>query len=200
MWISACSDSTSDVANTSRDDESVLPDTVMVYDGVTVEMYGFQNARAQERASALSSSAGVRLAVDRITERGFVLEDSGAIFMRATAPDGRTLEATWFPAIDPTRVELSGVLHLRRDGEDFVVPLGDRSAGEPEVLSPEGKKIEPSFGSMFGGCLSFAQDLFMACVSTCMQDGIPNHVCMASCRAAAIAALASCALLMAVEQ
>lgn len=195
--VSACTDSSPDVTSVARESALVPPDTVFVSEGVTIEIYGRLNEHTRERTGTLSSTEGVRHAFEALDESGIVRDAMRGVVVRATDADGRSLETTWMPATHPSRPnELTGVAHFQLDGDEFVVPFGDRD--KPEILTIDGKEAGPQ-GAIFGGCYEFARALFMSCVSLCGTQGMSEKVCRLSCQSAGIAALTSCVLMSAAD-
>ncbi len=196
--VAACTDSSTDVTSVSREASLAKPDTVYTYDGVTIEIYGPMNPRARERTSAIAATAGVRRAFSMLDERGIARATTSGIVVRAKDEKGRVLETTWLPGENPSNPgDMAGIAYFDLEGEARVVPFGARD--EPEILFSNGKDAGPQRMFEFGGCYAFARDLYMACVSLCIQNGISDRACRGSCQAAGIAALTSCVLLSSVD-
>ncbi len=186
------------MTSVARESTLVPPDTVFVSEGVTIEIYGRLNEHTRERTGTLSSTAGVRHAFEALDESGIVRDAMRGVVVRATDADGRWLETTWMPATNPSRPnEMAGVAHFQLDGDEFVVPFGDRD--KPEILTIDGKEAGPQGAFPFGGCYEFARALFMSCVALCVEHGIPDRTCRTSCQTAGIAALTSCVLMSSVD-
>lgn len=199
LLLAGCGDSTSDVANTAFEEALVEPDTVVIEDGIVMEVYEPDNAVTIDRREALSANADVQRAFDRLAETGFEQDWESAIFARATAPDGREMEITWVALEDPSMsVPPGGLVHLLLDGEAFVFPFRakaspDGSQPEFEVLSANKGDSGPSgsFGGMFSPCWSYAMSIYYACMSDCIKT-MPVWPCRVFCAMHAVMVFVRC--------
>jgi hypothetical protein len=195
MVLAGCQDSTSDVAVVAHEELAAAPDTVIVSDGLTVEMYLPDNPLAIELDARLQANAGVQMGLDLMADEGFT-RDGTAYYLRAVGVDGRALEATWFPVTDATGERVSLLGHVRTDTNEFVIPVRSLDPGEPAAnvgLLARGKNGQwrPSTSS-FESCLSFYQALFAACYGACIESGIKSDACYRSCRVTVMVAFVAC--------
>ncbi|MCI0453223.1 MAG: hypothetical protein L0Z51_12730 [Candidatus Latescibacteria bacterium] len=201
LLLAACADSTSDVDTATREEPTALPDTVIVQDGVRLEIYGPLNSYGRDRSAELMRMVGVQRGFERLADRGLLAEYDGAIHVKATDANGRSLETTWFPFVDPSdEAALAVVVHVVQDGQELVIPYGSRG-GEPDIesISIDGKNAPGPSGipNLTGGCFGFATELFQSCVGLCILNGLSSRTCSVSCRAASAAALTACVLMSA---
>lgn len=198
LILAGCQNSTSDVAVVENERVVAEPDTIIVSDSLSIEMYRPDNPRAIEVDAQLQASEGVRMGLELLAEEGFRSEGSGTFYTRAIAFDGKVLEATWFPVSDPAQGRFALLGHVRTDEGEFVMPLRDltRVGGglsEADILVPGDKgEWRPSRAFTFGGCTSFYQALFEACYSICRNSGVSHRACINSCIFAAVAGVVAC--------
>lgn len=196
-----CGDSTNDV-RVAREDVSVPPDTVVFKDELVMQFYLAENSRSIDNEASLDANERVQAELARLTAAGCVRDENGTAFIRVSDPAGRTLDATWLAFVDPSDpLATTGVVHLRVDGNEYVVPLqvlNDKgataaAAGDCWSKSPGGE-WGPSLNlrTLFNNCASFVVGLYQLCVGQCAQGGTPVNACQRACAVAVAAAYMAC--------
>jgi hypothetical protein len=197
LLLAGCNDSTQDVIGESIADAQAPPDTVIVTDGITVELYFASNPRAIASERELWGDQGVQAVFERLIADGYVPGAEGAWVVRGVTIDGRAAEATMFPFVNPMNEPVGGVVHVLLDGRRFVVPLNIDITDDPRRPGDhpgDGKGDDGPLGTMFDNCLAFARDLLNACLGVCNDSGVPLAACYKSCRQVVMAAFVTCIL------
>ena len=198
VLLAGCGDSTQDVAVVEKEPAAAKPDTTIVSDSVSIDVFMPDNPVALAASAQFEMNAGVQMGFDRLSQQGFVGERGEPFYMRAITTSGRVLESTWFPGVGADdRLALIG--YVRMGDREFVVPIVDNAQSPSQlardVLAPTQKgEWGPSRVFLWGNCGYFVMGLYQACLSACHASGLPPVVCRMSCAVSMVAAWLTCIL------
>ena len=165
LWIlvaAGCDDTVQDVASDQLLVSEAPPDTIVVENGVTVQLYGPDHRRAVERSSELLE----RPAIQNTAEVGAVLLFDQIVVAHASVEDGRDAEMTLIPLVSPTGEELGGIVVVRKENEELIIALSSESRDDDEFVE-ESKEGGPH--AVDKDCLMWARLSYSNCMSNCSK-------------------------------
>lgn len=184
-----CDDSVQDVTSDALPIDDALPDTVIVENDVTVELYGPSHARAIERGSELFGRSELR----STAEAGSVLLFEEVFVTHAIVEDGRDAEVTLIPLVSSSGEDLGGIIVIRRGDEELITSLPSEARADDVFAEEEIANKRPGPQALDERCLAWARSNYNACVFNCVKNPNANPLgCKITCFLHAVVSYIGC--------